>query len=399
MNNHVNPEDTLLKMADALGLGAADLIRLAAQADESIEAPTVAEFFDEVVESCSKKSLPTYRCHFQRLRTAHGDKRLDRVTTTELEKLRDEIMANAAAAKVERAMASGRALRSYELDAHGYGAGENAVRAFRFFFRTAVNSNKLATNPAMAVKVPKRPPAPERPLTVSELEEVALIWCTTGDDPELDTHLFEFHRKTGARREGALNLRLGELDKMRGAVSVTEKFGKVRDQPYDLAGLQRLEAFARSRGATKPSDHVFRSLRGTKISRKRYETIYDRLDAHTDWTERLDLGVHWIRHTTLDDVRVVAGSRVAAAYAGHNDASQGTIGLYNKVTFEELCAAFEAIFGPRFARPVRGGVTHAPDVPAGGRFGRRNGGRHGTGRGRSVIEVPEKPPARSGYTS
>ena len=354
MTNQMNPEETFLKMADAFGFGAADLARLAARANEGTEVPTVAEFFDEVVEACSKKSLPTYMCHFKRLRAAHGGKRLDKVTTAHLEKLRDEIMANAAAAKVDRAMATGRALRSYELDAHGYGAGENAVRAFRYFFRTAVNSNKLATNPAMAVKVPKRLPAPERPLVVAELEEVALYWCTTGDDPELDERLFEFHRKTAARREGALNLRLGDLDKMRGAVSVTEKFGKVRDQPYDVAGLQRLEAFARSRGATKPSDHVFRSRRGTKISRKRYETIYDRIDAHTDWTERLDLGVHWIRHTTLDDVRVVAGSRVAAAYAGHDDASQGTIGLYNKVTFEELCAAFEAIFGPRFTNPTEG---------------------------------------------
>lgn len=78
------------------------------------------------------------------------------------------------------------------------------------------------------------------------------------------------------------------------------------------------------------------------------ETIYDRLDEHTTWTDRLDLGVHWVRHTTLDDVRSVAGGRVAAAYAGHEDSSQATIGLYSKITFDELAAAYEAIFGPRF---------------------------------------------------
>ena len=118
--------------------------------------------------------------------------------------------------------------------------------------------------------------------------------------------------------------------------------------PYDAAGIARLRRFAERRGATKPSDHVFRSLGGDKISRGRYGKIYDRIDEHTTWTEQLDLGAHWIRHTTLDDVRTVAGQRVASTYAGHEDGSQDTIARYTKVTFEEVAAAYEAIFGPRF---------------------------------------------------
>lgn len=348
MTQAIDPTEMLLKMAESIGLTAADFAAVSERVAMAENTPTVAEFLPVVIAACTEKSLPTYAPHFRRLVGAYGDRQLTDIDVNDLVTLRDTTIADAATAKLERAKRTGRQLRSYEHDAHGRGAGENCVRACRFFFRIAVQGRKLHHNPAMDVAVPKRLPAPERPLTATELEEVALIWCTTGDDPALDTMMFEFHRKTAARREGGLNLRLGDLDERRGAITLTEKFGKTRELPYDTDGLHRLRRFASSRGATSPSDHVFRSKRCRKISRKRYETIYDRVDEHTTWTERLDVGVHWIRHTTLDDVRTVADSRVAAAYAGHDDSSQGTIGLYNKPTFEELAAAFEAIFGPRF---------------------------------------------------
>lgn len=348
MSSPVDPIEVLLAMVKSLGLTAADLAELGERATMASSMPTVAEFLDTAIDACSDKSAPTYVPQFRRLVAQHGERRLSDITAHDLTVMRDSIIRSVGIAKVERAIRTGRKLRSYEPDAHGNGAGENFVRGCRFFFETAKNANVVAKNPAKDVKVPKRPPAPERPLTSAELEEVALLWCTTGNDPELDTLLFEFHRKTAARREGGLNLRLGHLDERLGALTLTEKFGKTRVMPYDIAGLRRLRSFAVGRGASADSDQVFRSLRGTQISRRRYETIYDRIDEHTTWTEPLDVGVHWMRHTTLDDVRAVAGTRVASAYAGHDDASVGTIGLYSKVTFEELAAAFEALFGPRF---------------------------------------------------
>lgn len=345
----VEPTDAVLMMAEALGLSGADLARLADRVADDTLVPTVADLASGVREACPDKSLPTYNTHFKALVARFGDQLVTAITANQLCGLRDDTIAATARDKVARAETNGRRLRTYEQDAHGHGAGENAVRAFRFFFRYALKEGLVTKNVAMDVEVPKRLPAPERPLVPWELEEVATVWCTTGNDPELDTMLFEFHRKTAARREGGLNLRLGALDERRGAITLTEKFGKTRELPYDADGLARLRRFATSRGATAPSDHVFRSKRGTKVSRKRYQTIYDRLDRHTTWTEQLDLGAHWIRHTTLDDVRTVAGERVAAAYADHEDSSGATITRYTKVTFEKLAVAFEAIFGPRFA--------------------------------------------------
>lgn len=350
----VDPTQVLLSTVAALGLGpeelirAAELMRSSRDGTSVSDVPTFAEFLPEVVGASTEKSLPTYHTHFRRLASCFADRHLNEVTVNELISLRNATVSEASIQKLESAKRSGRELRSYEHDAHGYGAGENAVRAYRFFFKVACRANHLEANPAAQVEMPTRPEAPERPLTVSELEEVAMIWCSTGNDPELDSLLFEFHRKTAARREGGLNLRVGNLDLTRGAVTLNEKFGRARNVPLDTEFMRRLLDFAQRRGATGVADQLFRSKRHTAITRRRYGTIYDRIDSYTDWTEKLDLGVHWIRHTTLDDVRTVADSRVAAKYAGHSDSSQGTIGLYTKVSFEELAAAFEAIFGPRF---------------------------------------------------
>jgi hypothetical protein len=102
-----------------------------------------------VVDACSPKSLPTYRCHYQRLVDAHGGKRLDEITTSALEALRDQTIANAAKHKVERAEATGRTPRSYELDAHGHDAGKNAVRA-------TASSSRSRSGPARSRRVQRR---------------------------------------------------------------------------------------------------------------------------------------------------------------------------------------------------------------------------------------------------
>lgn len=344
---NADPDAVVKALAASMGLNAADLVRIAAALGGD-PLPTVEEFLPVALERCSEKSLPTYKLHFRRLANEIGTLRLDEVTVDDIERLRDKVRAETADRKIERASETHRPLRSSEHDAHGHGAAENFVRASRYFFQLAVKRRLIHHNPARDVPIPKRKPAPERPLTAEELRDFAFVACSTGNDPELDGLLFEFHRKTAARREGGLNLRLQDLDPRRGAVTLTEKFGKTREQPLDVDLLERLRAFAVARGAVFPTDKVFRSRKGTPITRRRYGILYDRLDAHTEWSEVLDIGIHWLRHTTLDDVRVVADERVAQAYAGHADDSGATILLYTKVRFEELAAVFEVIFGPRF---------------------------------------------------
>ena len=221
MTGAADPTEVLRTVAASLGLSATDLHRIADHLDAPTT-PTIAEFAPLALERCGDKSRPTYAVHIRLLVDAHGALRLDEITTDHLAELRDRIRRDVANAKIARAQATGRLLVSDAVDAHGHGAAENFVRAARFLFRLAVDRRLITHSPAAAVKIPTRPPAPERPLTCEELNVFAVVACTTGNDPLLDGLLFEFHRKTAARREGALNLRICDLDARGGAVTLTE---------------------------------------------------------------------------------------------------------------------------------------------------------------------------------
>jgi site-specific recombinase XerD len=238
-------------------------------------------------------------------------------------------------------------LPSYDPDAYGRGAAENFVRATRFFYTRACKAGILAHSPASHLTAPRRSRAPERPLTVEELEQIWLAATTTGDDRELDGLLLTFLRHSAARREGAINLTLDGLNGQRRSVTLTEKNGDRRELPMAAWLLTDLTSLARSRGARGAGDSVFRYRTGAPLTRRRFNTLFDRIDQVLVWTEPLDVGAHWLRRTTLADIAAVADIRVATAFAGQSPGSLGVIGRYTQVTFEDLEDAYEAVFGPR----------------------------------------------------
>lgn len=304
----------------------------------------LGDLLPRVLELCPPRSLPTYQIGFRRLVEAFGDRPIASVTPMDLQALRDSVRRDVGTQTVAKARATGRRLRSYDPDAHGKGAAENFVRSARFYFRVAEDAHLIRVSPAANLKPPTRPTAPERPLTRAELEDLYRVATQTGDDPQLDRLIVLFLRYTACRREGVLNLVIGSLDLARGRVTVSEKFGGVRDLPLGRSLIRELLAFAQSRGARGDAAHVFRYRQGSAITRRRFNTLFDRLDQYTDWSEPLDVGAHWIRHTTLSDIAAVAGLRVAEAYAGHSSTNGPTIFRYTKVSFEQLEEAFRATF-------------------------------------------------------
>jgi site-specific recombinase XerD len=301
----------------------------------------------EVLAAVSPKSRPTYGKGLRALEHSFGDLPLDEVRLTHLTRLRDEMRREVGEAKVNRARRTGRQLRAYDPDAHGKGAAENTVRALRFFFRYAHDAGLIQVSPALGLQAPRRPPAPERALEEHELTAIWIAGVGTSRDPELDELLLSTLRHTAARREGTINLCLGHLDLAERAISLTEKNGETRRLPLTAALLTSLDAFARTRGATQPHDAVLRYRDGRALTRRHFNSLFDRIDRHLGWTEPLDVGAHWIRHTTLTDIAAVSGIRVAAAFAGHAPSSVGVIGRYVQVTFGDLADAYEAVFGPR----------------------------------------------------
>lgn len=306
--------------------------------------PMVRDLMPRVIAMCPPKSLPTYGVGFRRLTAAFGDTPIASITTVDLEALRDRVQREVGVQRVASARERGKALRSYDPDAHGRGAAENLVRSARFYFRVAVNDQLISHSPALGVAVPQRSKAPERPLTHEELSDLFYVAAHTGDDPTLDRLLVLFLRHTACRREGCLNLVLNNLDHRQRRVTLSEKNGQTRVLPLAPWLLRELTAFATERGAVARHDPVFRYLDGHPLTKRRFNTLFDRLDGHTNWSDPLDVGAHWLRHTTLSDIAAVAGDRVAEEYAGHVN-HERTIYRYAAVSFEDLVDAYRTVFG------------------------------------------------------
>lgn len=311
---------------------------------DAMQTALVRDLMPRVVSLCPAKSLPTYGIGFRRLEAAFGEEPIAEITTVDLEALRNRVQREVGVDRVASAKRRGKPLRSYDADAHGRGAAENLVRSMRFYFRVAVNDHLVAHSPAQDVAVPKRARAPERPLTLEELSDLFHVATRTGDDPRLDRLLVLFLRHTGCRREGCINLVVDNLDHRQHRVTVSEKNGSTRVLPLAPWLLRELEALAVQRGAVAGHDAVFRYRDGHPLTERRFNTLFDRLDAHTEWSDPLDVGAHWLRHTTLSDIAAVAGDRVAEEYAGHAN-SDRTIYMYAAVSFDDLVDAYWAVFG------------------------------------------------------
>jgi integrase len=269
--------------------------------------PTVAEYLAAVSASTSVGARKTYQTYWNRLVEAHGNLPLDTIKTSQLRALANDAKARA----VKRA--NGR---------NGVSAQENCVGAMRAFFRCAVEDGHIERNPAAAVEKPHRLPSRRRGFTDSELVELYEVTRSGGDDPALDTLLLRFHLETGARRGGALGLRLRDLDPVRQSVRLREKNDTERWQPVSKTLLTALTEHARSWGAVEDDDPVLRRLPrsgavGVPITRRRYNTLAARWAKALPWAKERGVSIHWCRHHATSSIERLAGYAVARAFAGH----------------------------------------------------------------------------------
>ncbi|MGB8652623.1 MAG: tyrosine-type recombinase/integrase [Mycobacteriales bacterium] len=287
--------------------------------------PTHSDFLPTVLELCPPASLSTYRTGFNRLVTQYGLLPVSAVNTADLDLLATRVLSDARSAGYR----------------DGTGAVRNLIHASRFFYRCAQRHGHRKDNPAMAVAMPLRRRRIRRALTEAELEDVYRVVGSTGNDPELDLLLLDFHRETAARRAGAVCLMLTDIRLDRPSVVLHEKGGHDREVPVSADLLARVIAFADARGA-RSRGSAFRYRDGTPLTRRRYNTIFERVQATLPWAASLGVSIHWMRHTTLTDISNAAGGRVAAAYAGHHDRS--VTDIYTVPTFEDLVAAHDLVF-------------------------------------------------------
>lgn len=264
------------QMMDTLGVSAADLV--SAATDPPVGAPTVEAFYTTVLALATDGQRRTYANHWRSLVEAHGDRPVNSLRKTELEALAQ------AAKKNARTRANSR---------KGSGAQENCVAALRHFFAKAVDDGLLRENPALKLAKPKRQASHRRPLKPEEVEQLWTVTVTTGNDPALDALLFRFHLETGARRGGALALRVRDLDRKNQTVLLREKGETERWAPVSATLLDALEDHAASRGATAPDDALFRyqpgkgAVVGRPLTYRRYDNLYARWQAALPWADQV----------------------------------------------------------------------------------------------------------------
>lgn len=313
----------------------------------SADTPTIAEFLPEVEQRCSDASARTYRAGWRRLVDGVGDKPVQSVTVGDLEAIAIGVRREAGA-------------RSTRGD--GRGAEENFVAAARFYFERAVRSGLITHNPAKSLRKPARGKSRRRALTEAETAELWKVAAVGSNDPELDRLLIRFHLETGARRAGAVNLLLGEIDPRRQTIWLHEKGGREREQPVSATLIQALLSHAHDRGDGRSDGPVFfyrRRADGTQrpLTRRRYNTLFPRLQRLLPWAATIGLDAHTLRHTAITWVERTAGFEVARAFAGHSE--NEVTSTYAKATLEEIAAAVAHLTGEPHPLALDGLSGHA----------------------------------------
>jgi site-specific recombinase XerD len=314
----------LLDQASAMGLQLADLVAVA----EAPAAPTVAVYVDAVVTTFTPGTARTYLPYLRLAAELYGGRRLDDLTVTDLQRVVDEA---ATRARRRRPGSTGRSSR------------ETTVAALRALFARAVADGHVTTNPALGLTKSRSTRSRRRALTDDELTELIDAIRTTSRDPDLDLLLVRFHLESGARRQGTLNLHLGDLDPARATAWLREKNDTEREQPISPALCQLLHDHAISRGATRAHDAVFRTRTLTAMSERRYSTIVDRARPCLAWGLanaglRARPAPH--RHYRRRPPRRLPR---CPAFAGH--AQPSVTGTYLHATIEDIATAVATLTG------------------------------------------------------
>lgn len=329
----------VLEEARALGLTIEDLIA----ADEPGHVvPTVAEFVATMDTVFGAATARTYRPYWRLAVTHLGDRHLHQITIDDL-----AAVVTAAAARAQRARpaSTGRASR------------ETCVAALRALFARAAAAGLVSRNPAAGLAKPRRARSRRRALDDDELSQLVDAVCSTSRDPGLDILLVRFHLESAARRQGALGLRLRDLDAHRSTVWLAEKGDRDRDreQPISPSLTRLLADHATSRGAGGPDDAVLRTRDGRPISARRYDTVFGRARDALGWSERTPVSAHVLRHTAITSVGRLAGYPVAQAFAGH--APPSVTGRYLHATLADVAGAVAALTGERHPLAMAAGPS------------------------------------------
>ena len=315
----------LLEEARALGIDLDDLVATSTGVAKPI---TVAAWIDEIAPTFGPSTAATYRPYWRLAAGLLGDRYLAELTTGDLAAVVD--------AAAERA-------RSHRPDSTGRASRETCIAALRALYSRAMDASHISTNPAAALRKPLRTTSRRRALDDRELTQLADAVRATSTDPDRDLLLIRFHLETGARRQGALSLRIRDIDTGRATLWLREKNDTEREQPASPSLVALVLAHAADRGGSDAGDRVFRSRQGVPITGRRYDRLFARAREGLDWDGRIPVSAHVLRHTAITRIGRIAGYPVAQAFAGH--APPSVTGRYLHASVADVATAVAALTG------------------------------------------------------
>lgn len=296
------------------------------------------------------KDTTTYRTYdttWRRLELKYGDALVRNLTDEDV----TEIALSAQTSAVEKLNAKN-AKRMAKGFAAIPGAGivgyNRALAALSVFFNYSMDKKFIDENPMTSVDYLREPESKRGRMTADEIDELLHTAISGGDDPLLDHTFLWTLLETAARVGGLLNLQLQDINMKNQTIMLYEKGGKYREQPVTLELAIALMTLATSRGATMPTDSVFRYRVGSKFSgcpmtSRRVDTIWKRLRNELPWVEERRVSSHVIRHTTLTFVDRFVSPTVARRYAGHG--RRDVTETYTQADGDEVAGALEVVFG------------------------------------------------------
>ena len=136
----------------------------------------------------------------------------------------------------------------------------------------------------------------------------------------------------------------GDVHESRQTLTLREKGGTDREQPISGTLLRAILEHYRARSPQpKDSAPVLYYRDRTPLTRRRYNTLFERLQRDVPWAGELGVSVHWLRHTSITTVERITSYAVAQKFAGHRPA--GATGTYSKASITEVAAAVALLTG------------------------------------------------------
>jgi integrase len=258
----------------------------------------------------------------------------------------------------------------------GNSAVEHLGRAATRLFKTAVAdpTSGVTIDRSEGFKAPRRPKTTARAYTAEQLAELwDAAFTSGGSDPELDALIIWFHLESGARRGGALNLTTSYLNWADNRVYLVEKGNKGAWQPVSAALVRALLGHALERGEIAldaPDDElptvddvvegririrtdrpVFYYSRRRRVvaadgtvtnephplTRRRYNTLWDRIQRELPWADQLGARPHDLRKTGATFIERAFGFSVAKGWLRH--ATDDDTLTYSGASDEDLVGA------------------------------------------------------------